>query len=112
MRWTLTGTAGKSIIDVSTDGVFNVGVDPNGPAGNAGTSRWAVANDADLVNGLGIGVVTNFAFGPGSFNVSAPDFAAFQATLEAKLRRELPEPGPLALLAIGLLVMVLARRRA
>jgi hypothetical protein len=109
---TLTGTATKSIIDVSTDGVWNVGVDPAGPAGNVGTSAWAVANDADVVNALGIGVLPNFAFGPGSFNVMAPDFAAFEATLIAKLGRELPEPGPLVLLAIGLLAMVVARRRA
>ena len=110
---TLTGTAGRSIIDVSTDGFWNVGVDPAGAAGTVGTAAWAVVNgNADVVNALGIGVVPNFAFGTGSFNMSAPNFAAFEASLIAKLGRELPEPGPLALVAIGLLALVLVRRSA
>jgi hypothetical protein len=109
---TLTGTAGKSIIDVSTDGFWNVGVDPAGPAGTVGTANWAVANDADVVNALGIGVMPNFAAGPGSFNMMAASFAAFEQALIAKLGRELPEPGPLALLALGMIAMVLTRRRA
>lgn len=100
----LTGGAVRAVIDVSTDGGFNQGFDPAGPAGNPGTSRWAVANDADLVNALGIGVVPNFAFGPGSFNVTVASFADFEAALREKIQREIiPEPGSIALLGLGIL---------
>jgi len=75
-----------------------VGVDPAGAVGTVGTSAWAVANDADVVNALGIGIMPNFASGPDSFNVMAADFAAFESALIAKLRREtgqVPVPGAL-----------------
>lgn len=119
---TFTGTATvRSVIDVSTDGEWNTGVNPAGPAGTAGTSAWAVANDADVVNALGIGTATapNFASGPGSFSLLAPNFAAFQSTLETKLRRETgggttPEPQTLALLAMVAMIgaYTLKKRRA
>ena len=101
---------GRQIIDVSTDGFGNSGTNESVAAANA------VAAGVEQVNVLCIGSVANCTFnrGVGSFDIPAT-FGNFQASLETKLRRELalvPEPGPLALLAIGLLTMVFARRRA
>ncbi|MEO8346593.1 MAG: DUF1194 domain-containing protein [Betaproteobacteria bacterium] len=99
----------RKIIDVSTDGFGNQGINETTAALNA------VAGGINQVNVLCIGgsANCNFNAGTGSFNVAAT-FANFQSTLEGKLRRELqiPEPGPLALLALGLLTMVVVRRRA
>jgi len=112
---TLTGTADKSIIDVSTDGGWNTGVDPAGLATTVGTSAWAVANNADVVNALGIGTGTapNFASGPGSFSLLANNFSEFQTVLIRKLQREtgLPEPGTIALIGIGVLGLGFSRRK-
>ncbi len=111
---TLTGTADRSLIDVSTDGIWNVGVNPAGPATTNGTAAWAVANEADAVNALGIGVVPDFAAGTGSFSISAPNFAAFETALIDKLRREtnvVSEPASAALLLVALGLGALVRRR-
>lgn len=111
---TLTGTAGKSIIDVTTDGSWNTGVDPAGPAGTVGTSRWAVANQADVVNAIGIGTGSppDFNFGPGSFSLVADDFGDFQNVLTTKLQREIvPEPTSLLLFGMGLGALGLASYR-
>lgn len=106
----------KLIIDVSTDGGWNTGVDPDGSAGTAGTAEWAVANGADAVNCLGIGgnADCSFIHGTDSFSVSAANFAAFQGALIQKIRREtgqVPAPATLGLLGLGLLTLSLYRRR-
>lgn len=107
----------KLIIDVSTDGFWNQGVDPDGPAGTAGTAEWAVANGADVVNCLGVGggADCSFIHGTGAFSIAAANFGAFEAALIRKIRREtgqdVPAPAALGLLGLGLLALSLYRRR-
>ncbi|WP_259782928.1 DUF1194 domain-containing protein [Aestuariispira ectoiniformans] len=107
----------KLIIDVSTDGAWNQGHDPDGGAGVVGSAEWAIAQGADVVNCLGVGGGADCSFiaGTGAFAVASADFNDFEKTLLAKIRREtgqnVPAPATLGLLGLGLLALSLYRRR-
>jgi hypothetical protein len=89
----------REIIDVSTDGINNVGQSPATAATNA------IAAGINQVNCLGIGAGADCSFirGTGSFSINAENFAAFEGALTTKLAREIgvPEPASLLLLASG-----------
>ncbi|WP_287697443.1 DUF1194 domain-containing protein [Accumulibacter sp.] len=99
----------KLLIDVTTDGFNNSGSDPN-VAANAVTP-----SPVDSVNCLGIGAAASCAWvaGAGTDFGSALNFAEFQAALEGKIKQEfdVPEPGTLAILGLGLIGMVASRRK-
>jgi hypothetical protein len=105
----LLDAAIRQLIDVSTDGGNNAGVDDVTAAANA------VAGGVEQVNCVGIGGAANCGFiaGTGSFSLNAGDFTAFQTSLDTKLRTELniPEPATLGVLAIGLIALGATRFR-
>lgn len=114
----------RRVIDVSTDGQQNGGIDPNGSANAVGTSRWAVDGGlngggiVDTVNTIGIGTGTapSFFYGLNAFGLVATNFDQFEAGLRSKLEREvtgvIPVPGALPLMVSGLLAFgYISRRR-
>lgn len=105
----------KAVIDVSTDGGNNTGANPSTAASNFVTAALATASTEGNVNCLGIGGSANCGFiaGPNSFSVNAT-FATLQTTLEGKIEQELgilPEPGMIAIFALGFAGLIATRRR-
>ena len=90
------------VIDVSTDGEHNEGIDPLTASMNAVNN-----GNVDAINAIGIGsaAALGFEYGANSFAITA-DWADFDQALERKLIREItnvPEPATALLFGIGLL---------
>jgi hypothetical protein len=100
----------RQLIDVSTDGVNNVGDLP-------AAQTYALAAGIDAINCLGIGAGADCAAvqaGPDSFSVTVENFADFEATLREKITTEVgivPEPGTWAMMIAGFGLVGGAMRR-
>lgn len=107
-------TSDRQVIDVSTDGQNNTGLNPTTARNNA------LAAGIDQINALGIGSgvtaasLQTFIGGTGSFYDTATSFQEFQVVLHNKLTREItgaPDSGStLALMSLGLLGLLAFRR--
>lgn len=98
---------GKCLIDVSTDGVNNTGVDPN--------VATTAANAAGVrVNCLLVGSGGNCNWNNAGLDFTAKNFSEFTAAITSKLSVELtktPEPITMSLFGAGLLGAAALRRR-
>lgn len=106
-------TSTRQLIDVSTDGVNNVG--------NLATSKAnALAAGIDQINCIGIGAGADCApviGGTGAFSLNATSFADFEAALRKKITIEVkgvPEPGTwmMMIFGFGLAGATLRRQRS
>ncbi len=103
-------TSSRQIIDVSTDGINNVG--------NLNTARTnALAAGIDQINCIGIGPGANCApviAGTGSFGLNATTFGEFETALRRKILvevRGVPEPGTWMMMIFGFGLAGTALRR-
>lgn len=103
-------TSTRQLIDVSTDGINNVG-DLNAAKANA------LAAGIDAINCIGIGAGAqcgNVQAGAGAFSLAANDFGDFEVALRQKIVREVsgvPEPTTWAMMLLGFAVVGAAMRR-
>jgi len=114
MQVSLLGAAGagdRTVMDISTDGGGNIGIN------QVTASNNAIAAGIDQINGLGVGGAANLNFvnGAGSFAIQVDSFADFEVALERKIIREtrprVPDSGSTAMILIGGLVGLVALRR-